>query len=108
MNVSPKTLKWLLRFYPPLFFQRIWVVKFGEDFTWVEVKINKSILNINYNKTLFGGTIFSASDPFYAILFDQILQKKGFKELSFSGISPGFFYRKATSVFYKEGNCFDI
>ncbi|WP_017257581.1 DUF4442 domain-containing protein [Pedobacter arcticus] len=79
MNVSPNTLKWLLRFYPPLFFQRIWVVKFGEDFRSVEVKINKSILNINYNKTLFGGTIFSASDPFYAILFDQILQKRGFK-----------------------------
>lgn len=79
MNVSPKTLKWILRIYPPLFFQRIWVVNFGDDFKWVEVKINKSIFNINYNKTLFGGTIFSASDPFYAILFDQILQKKGFK-----------------------------
>lgn len=36
------------------------------------------------------------------------LQKEGFKELSFSGISPGFFYRKATSVFYKKENCFDI
>ncbi len=79
MNVSSKTLKWLLRFYPPLFFQRIWVIKFGEDFKWVEVKINKSFININYNKTLFGGTIFSASDPFYAILFDQVLSKKGFK-----------------------------
>lgn len=79
MNVNPKTLKWLLRFYPPLFFQRIWVVEFGVDFTWVEVKIKKSFLNINYNKTIFGGTIFSASDPFYAILFDQILQKRGFK-----------------------------
>lgn len=79
MNVSPKTLKWILRFYPPLFFQRIWVVKFGEDFKCVEVKINKSFMNINYNKTLFGGTIFSASDPFYAILFDQIFKKKGFK-----------------------------
>ncbi len=62
-----------------MFFQRIWVVKFANDFKWVEVKINKSFLNINYNKTLFGGTIFSASDPFYAILFDQILQKKGYK-----------------------------
>ncbi len=79
MNVSPNSLKWLLRFYPPLFFQRIWVVKFAKDFKWVEVKINKSLLNINYNKTLFGGTIFSASDPFFAIMFDQILRKKGFK-----------------------------
>ncbi len=79
MNVNSKTLKWLLRFYPPLFFQRIWVIKFADDFRWVKVKINKSLLNINYNRTLFGGTIFSASDPFYAILFDQILQQKGYK-----------------------------
>ncbi|HEX7366072.1 MAG TPA: YiiD C-terminal domain-containing protein [Pelobium sp.] len=79
MKVKPNTLKWILRFYPPLFFQRIWVTAFGDDFRWVQVKIKKSFLNINYNKTLFGGTIFSASDPFYAILFDQVLSEKGFK-----------------------------
>lgn len=36
------------------------------------------------------------------------LKSKGFKELSFSGISPGLFYRKSTSVFYKPANCLDI
>ncbi len=36
------------------------------------------------------------------------LKKQGFKELSFSGISPGLFYNKATSVFYKENNCLAI
>ncbi|MES3016322.1 MAG: FkbM family methyltransferase [Bacteroidota bacterium] len=35
-------------------------------------------------------------------------QKEGFKELSFSGISPGLFYKKATSVFYKQANCLGI
>ncbi|WP_276345769.1 FkbM family methyltransferase [Daejeonella sp. JGW-45] len=35
-------------------------------------------------------------------------QKEGFKELSFSGISPGLFYRKSTSVFYKSANCLGI
>src|ERR1700761_5508116 len=33
------------------------------------------------------------------------LKNAGFKELSFSGISPGLFYRKSTSVFYKADNC---
>lgn len=37
-----------------------------------------------------------------------LLQEKGFKELSFSGISPGLFYNKATSVFYKNNNCLGI
>lgn len=38
----------------------------------------------------------------------SFLKSKGFKELSFSGISPGLFYRKSTSVFYKADNCLDI
>ena len=37
-----------------------------------------------------------------------LLKDKGFKEISFSGISPGLFYEKATSVFYKENNCLNI
>ena len=68
-----------MRFYPPLFFQRIWVKKIDKGFTGVEVKIAKSILNANYNRSIFGGTIFSASDPFYALMFDQLLQRRGFK-----------------------------
>ena len=34
--------------------------------------------------------------------------KKGFKELPFSGISPGLFYLKTTSIFYKPNNCLGI
>jgi len=79
MIVSEKMLKWAMRFYPPLFFQRIWVIKFDKGFTGVHVKISKSFLNVNYNRTIFGGTIFSASDPFFALLFDQILQRRGLK-----------------------------
>jgi len=36
------------------------------------------------------------------------LKDAGFKELSFTGISPGLFYLKATSVFYKTDNCLGI
>jgi hypothetical protein len=79
MQISENTLKWAMRFYPPLFFQRIWVKKFHKDFKGVEVKISKSLLNSNYNNSIFGGTIFSASDPFYALLFDQALVRRGFK-----------------------------
>lgn len=79
MVVSENMLKWAMRFYPPLFFQRIWVIKFDKGFTGVHVKISKSFLNVNYNRTIFGGTIFSASDPSFALLFDQILQRRGLK-----------------------------
>ncbi|RYF25887.1 MAG: FkbM family methyltransferase [Flavobacteriales bacterium] len=36
------------------------------------------------------------------------LTEKGFKELPFTGISPGLFYNKTTSVFYKTDNCLGI
>ncbi|WP_028297188.1 class I SAM-dependent methyltransferase [Olivibacter sitiensis] len=36
------------------------------------------------------------------------LNENGFRKLSFSGISPGFFYRKETSVFYRPNNCLGI
>ena len=79
MLVSERTLKWAMRFYPPLLFQRIWVKRFEKNFTGVEVKIFRSILNINYNRSIFGGTIYGAADPFYAVLFHQALLRKGYK-----------------------------
>lgn len=79
MKVSEKTLKWIMRFYPPLFFQRIWVKRFHPGFRGVDVKVSTSLLNRNYNASIFGGTIFAAADPFYPILFDQIFKQKGYR-----------------------------
>lgn len=36
------------------------------------------------------------------------LVENGFRELPFTGISPGLFYNKATSIFYKNNNCLGI
>ncbi len=79
MRVSPNALKWALRFYPPFFFQRIWVRQILPGFLGVDIKVIKSLLNINSNKTIFGGTIFSAIDPMYPILLDQYFKKQGIK-----------------------------
>ncbi|WP_285008312.1 DUF4442 domain-containing protein [Pedobacter faecalis] len=79
MIVSERTLKWGLSLYPPMLFQRIWIRNFHKGFRGVDVKISRSIINRNYNGSIFGGTIYSATDPFYAILFDQLLQRRGFK-----------------------------
>ena len=76
MLVSEKLLKWVMRFYPPLFFQRVWVKSFAPGYRGVTVVIRKSIFNKNYNGTIFGGTSFAAVDPFYPVLFQQILKRK--------------------------------
>lgn len=79
MIVSEKILKWAMRLYPPLLFQRIWIKKFHPGFRGVDVKIVNSFLNRNYNGSIFGGSIYAATDPFYAIIFDQLMQRRGFK-----------------------------
>jgi hypothetical protein len=55
-----------------------------------------------------GVVVLDDSERADYVLGIDFLVKKGFKELSFSGISPGLFYRKSTSVFYKDDNCLGI
>lgn len=78
MKVSENTIKWLMCLYPPMLLQRIWVQKIHKGFKGADIKINRSLFTLNFGKAIFGGTIFSATDPFYAILFGQILKHKGY------------------------------
>lgn len=79
MVISESTLKWIMRFYPPLLLQRIWVIGFDPGFRGVRVRVKKSFLNRNYNNSIFGGAIFTAADPFYPVLLHQIFSAKGYK-----------------------------
>lgn len=79
MQVSENTLKWLMRLYPPMLFQRIWVKKIHKDFMGIDVKINRSLITTNLGNSIFGGTIFTATDPFYALLLGQLMQRRGFR-----------------------------
>jgi len=112
MKVSENTLKWAMRLYPPLLFQRIWVIRFHKGFSGADIKISKSLFNKNYNGSIFGGTIYAATDPFYALLFDQLLQRRGFKvrvwlkSASIQYLKPGrthlFFTIKITDDMIEE------
>lgn len=100
MLVSENVLKWAMRFYPPMLFQRIWVKRFHPEFRGVEVKVFKSILNINYNKSIFGGTIYAAADPFYAVLFYQLMLRKGYKIIVWQKAAEVFFLKPGRSDLY--------
>ncbi|WP_166332180.1 DUF4442 domain-containing protein [Sphingobacterium chungjuense] len=77
MRVTPNRLKWVLRFYPPFFFQRIWVKSIREGYSGADVAVRKSLFNINGNGSIFGGTIFSSIDPIYPLLIDAYVRSKG-------------------------------
>ncbi|QQS35234.1 MAG: FkbM family methyltransferase [Ignavibacteriales bacterium] len=38
----------------------------------------------------------------------DLLLRQGFRKLDFWGISPGYLYKKCTTVFYKNNNCLNI
>jgi thioesterase domain-containing protein len=69
--------KWMMNLYPPLLVNRISVKRISCDYKQVEVRVKKSLLNRNLQKSIFGGTIFSAADPFHALMYWQIFRLKG-------------------------------
>lgn len=81
MKLSERALTWVMRLYPPFLFQRIWVRKFHKGYYAVDVRVHRSFLNRNSNGSIFGGTIFAATDPLYALLFGQLMRRKGYRTI---------------------------
>jgi len=71
-NLTPTEFK-LMNFWLPFFFNRIKIKKVSDDFKHIEVILKHSFWNRNPNKSLWGGALFSAVDPFYPIMIKQIL-----------------------------------
>lgn len=67
----------MMNLYPPLLVSRVVVKSVSADFQRVKVVVKKSILNRNLHGTIFGGSIFSSADPFHALMYWQVLKKKG-------------------------------
>ena len=83
----------------------------GQDFSIIIID-GRDRVNCIYESVL-------ALDPSGVIILDdseredyqegrQFLFARGFKEIEFWGISPGLFYEKCTSIFYRQNNCFNI
>lgn len=79
MKLKAWQVKWMLRIFPALLFSRVWVQHMSEDFKSCTVSVKPSILNRNLQRTIFGGTIFSAFDPWFALMFWQIFAHRGQK-----------------------------
>lgn len=67
----------MLSLFPPLLFSRVKVLYIANDFKTARVRIKPSVFNKNLQRSVFGGTIFSAFDPFHSILLWQIFAHKG-------------------------------
>jgi hypothetical protein len=54
------------------------------------------------NGTIFGGALFSASDPFYAILYWQIFERKGYKVQTWLKSAEIYYMRPADQDLFLE------
>ncbi len=83
-SIHPKVLgerfgRLLLNLFPPFLFYRIRIDSIGDGFRSCRVRVRRSLLTRNLNGTTFGGSIFSAADPFYAVMFWQIFARRGMR-----------------------------
>ena len=76
-DLQPKELQRMLNLWFPFFVNRIQIISITEDFHEMEVRLKHSFWNRNPNKSVWGGSITSALDPFFPIMMKQILLKRG-------------------------------
>jgi len=69
-------LRFSINIFPPLFFNRIYLKSISSDYREMNVVLKRSIFNINYYKSIFGGSIFSACDPYFPIMYYHIFKNK--------------------------------
>lgn len=89
---KPKIVRFALNIWPPFWGAGIKIENISDDFRIVKVRLKIRWWNKNANRTQFGGSIFSLTDPIYALMLMGILGEKYFvwdKEASINFIKPG-------------------
>ena len=76
MQIPRFAIKFVLNIFPPLLFNRIVLKEISDDFLEMKVVLKKSLFSVNFHKTIFGGSIFSACDPYFPTMYYHIFAKK--------------------------------
>ena len=82
----------MLNIWPPFLFSGISILDISKDFRHAKVRLKKKALTSNYVGTLFGGSLFAMTDPFYMVMILNNLGK-GYivwdKRSEIEYVSPG-------------------
>ena len=76
MKIPRFVIKFVLNIFPPLLFNRIVLKEISDDFLEMKVVLRRALFNINFRKTIFGGSIFSACDPYFPTMYYHIFANK--------------------------------
>lgn len=69
----PTTIRRALNLWPPFLFSGVVVEHIGADFRAARVSLRPRMLTRNYAGTLFGGSLFSMTDPFWMVMIARNL-----------------------------------
>lgn len=67
------TVRRFLNIWPPFAFSGIVVDQLGDDFRSARVSLRPRVLTRNYAGTLFGGSLFAMTDPFWMVMIARNL-----------------------------------
>ncbi|NTS76042.1 DUF4442 domain-containing protein [Catenovulum sp. SM1970] len=88
----PWLLRWGMNIWPPFFFSGIKISRLKTDFSYAQTMLKWRSWNLNANRSQYGGSMASMTDPMYSILLigtlghDYFVWDKSF-EIDF--IKPG-------------------
>lgn len=71
--MQPRHLRWGMNLWPPFLGAGIRVRHIAPDWSEVRVELRQGLLNRNYVGTHYGGSLFSMTDPFYALMLMHLL-----------------------------------
>lgn len=74
-KIGPEGFRRFINLWPPFLGAGIRVSKIGKDFNDITVEMKLRKWNKNYVGTHYGGSIFSMTDPFYALIVIRNLGK---------------------------------
>ncbi|MDO6705031.1 DUF4442 domain-containing protein [Photobacterium sp. 1_MG-2023] len=89
---KPGIVKFALNIWPPFWGAGIRIRHISEDFRHVEICLKLRWWNKNANRTQYGGSIFSLTDPVYALMLMGILGKEYYvwdKQAEVDFLKPG-------------------
>ena len=82
----------MLNIWPPFLFSGISILDISKDFRHAKVRLKKKAITSNYVGTLFGGSLFAMTDPFYMLMIMKNLGSQYIvwdKRSEIEYVSPG-------------------
>ena len=74
-KMKPNTFRKFLNLWPPFLGAGVKVTKIADDYSSADVQMKLHKWNKNYVGTHYGGSLFSMTDPFYALILIKSLGK---------------------------------